>query len=145
MTCASRYPLPQVPSAIVLYRRDDGLWLAISRGDDLDDWGFVGGKGMPGEAPSQTADREFEEETGGRAFGLVLVYENAVPSGRKCFAFAAREVSLDGLKVSREGTVAWRTTAELVAPSCTYAAYNQAAIAAYEAWARAIKEAGRGG
>lgn len=127
-------PLPLVPCAIVMHRDPhSGLWLAISRGADLSNWGFLGGKMEDGEAPMQAAIREFWEETrGGEAFDLVRVYSDDVPSGRRCHAFASTHVRLpDVLPSTREGTVAWRPEADLIASTSTYAVYNRAAFAAY--------------
>lgn len=129
------YPLPLTPCAIVMHRDPHtGLWLAISRHADLSDWGFPGGKMEDGEAPLQAARREFEEEVGGEVFDLVLVYSDDVPSGRRCHAFASTHVRLpEALPSTREGTVAWRPEADLIAETSTYAVYNRAALAAYHA------------
>lgn len=125
-----------VPCAILMHRDPyTGLWLAISRGADLSDWGFPGGKVEDGESPIQAALREFWEETrGGEAFDLVPIYSDDVPSGRRCYAFASAHVRLpDVLPSTREGTVAWRPEVDLIAPTSTYAVYNRAAFAAYHA------------
>lgn len=127
------YPLPLVPCAILMHRDPTtGLWLAISRGSDLADWGFPGGKTEGDEMPPETAIRECREETLVEAFDLEFVYVDAVPSGRRCYAFASMRVRLPKtLPASREGTVAWRPESDLVASTSSYAAYNRAAFSAY--------------
>jgi ADP-ribose pyrophosphatase YjhB (NUDIX family) len=128
------YPL--CPCAIVMHRDvQSGLWLSISRIENPDDCGFIGGKLEGGETPEQGARREFKEETmGGLVVGnLILVYVDAVPSGRQCFAFAALEVTLpDRLPTTREGSVQWRPEHCLTAPSSTYASYNEEALTAFK-------------
>ena len=59
--------MPEAASSAILIR--DGKILLIRRRNppSLDMYAFPGGRAEPGEAPDQTALREFEEETGIRA------------------------------------------------------------------------------
>src|SRR5258708_12254207 len=54
---------------------ENGLILAVSRKNNIDDWGLIGGKCKSGESFEDAAIRELFEETGLRAHDLHFVYQ----------------------------------------------------------------------
>lgn len=114
----------QRQAALVLLSNPEGRVLAISRGDDVWDWGFPGGTAEPGidQGIADTAFRELQEETGVVAAELrVLVREQC--GTHFVTIFEAREIAV-WPKVLRsdpfEGYVAWVKPQTLVAPTCRY-------------------------
>ena len=62
-----------------LLMNDDGLVLALSRGEDLDAWGMPGGKVEPNESLDMALVRETYEESGYVVANPLAVYTAFVP------------------------------------------------------------------
>ena len=62
-------------AACVLFWRDDGRILAVSRPDDPNAFALPGGGVDEGEAPIEAATRELKEETGLEGSGLREVFQ----------------------------------------------------------------------
>lgn len=111
-------------AALVLLIDPDGRVLAISRGDDVWDWGFPGGtaENHLDCTIADTAFRELEEETGVVAGELSLLHR--APSGTHCVTTFVAEVVDEWPAVLRsepfEGYVAWVKPDVLVATTCRY-------------------------
>lgn len=111
-------------AALVLLPHSDGRILAISREDDVWDWGFPGGTAEPGVdcTIADTAFRELEEETGVIARELELLHRE--PSGTHLVTtFLAVEIeSWPDVLRSRpfEGYVNFVDPMTLVASTCRY-------------------------
>ena len=61
--------------ALVVLINDDGEVLAVSRKDNHEDFGLVGGKCDEGESPMDAAVREAKEETGLDVTNLRCIYQ----------------------------------------------------------------------
>lgn len=105
-----------------------GRILAISRGDDLLDWGLVGGKVETLETFEDAIIREAEEEAGCRLVkGHLYPVYTGIARTRMTTTFlsTAFGVPRDGeLPRTREGQVAWKLPSDLCTPKCSYIAYN---------------------
>lgn len=118
-------------AALVIVTRGDGQVLAISRGDNLDDWGLPGGTADPeDQSLAHTAARELHEETGVVATELALV-DGRVVGTHFVATFFAEEVEgwPDVLRsVPFEGYVNFVDPETLVAPTCRYREYAQTVL-----------------
>jgi 8-oxo-dGTP pyrophosphatase MutT (NUDIX family) len=111
-------------AALVLVVDPDGRVLAISRGDDVWDWGLPGGNS---EADldctiADTAFRELEEETGVVAGELSFLYR--APSYTCCVTTFVAEIIDEWPEILRsepfEGYVGWVEPEVLVARTSRY-------------------------
>jgi 8-oxo-dGTP pyrophosphatase MutT (NUDIX family) len=111
-------------AALVLLVHSDGQVLAISRGDDVWDWGIPGGHAEPDLdcTIEDTAFRELEEETGVVAGELSFLYRT--PSDSRCVTTFMVEIVDEWPEVLRsepfEGYVAWVEPEVLLAPTSQY-------------------------
>ncbi|SRR5258708_11621277 len=105
---------------------ENGLILAVSRKNNIDDWGLIGGKCKSGESFEDAAIRELFEETGLRAHDLHFVYQRNdgdfmvktfVPEKYYGGILTDEELAKNG-----EGHVAWITAGKLI--SGTFGNYN---------------------
>ena len=135
-------------AACVVVQRIDGLWLLVSRGGDLEQWGLPGGKGEAGETAVQAAVRELQEETGLELSPDELEPVFAKPEGgRMSTAFLCRRRLPPNVvaecKYSNEGHVRWAPKEQSV--QGPFAAYNEALIATLFATGRLDAEQQLGG
>lgn len=82
--------------ACVFVMNDDGLILGITRKNEPDKWGIVGGKVEMGEAPLEAALRELKEETGLEVrpdARITLIYQDE----HKGYLTAAYDVKIQDL------------------------------------------------
>lgn len=111
---------------ILMFNPDgSGRVLAISRGEDLDDWGLVGGKVEPNEALTAAIRREVMEEAN-IAVGDVVPVFAAIARTRFTTTFApgATFALPPQLPHTREGKVAWKAPWMLCRASSSYHRYN---------------------
>jgi 8-oxo-dGTP pyrophosphatase MutT (NUDIX family) len=105
-----------------------GRVLSISRGDDLDDWGLIGGKAKPGESLREAIVREAKEEARvsfNRRFALPVYTAIGRTRMTTTFLVMVFQGPLEAeLPKTREGTVAFKSPSVLCRPSCTYRRYN---------------------
>lgn len=114
--------------------------LSISRGDDLKDWGLVGGKVEPGESMEKCLMREVQEEAGVIVSLMVPVYTGMART-RITTTFLALEATLpEKMYVTREGTVAWKQLLEVMADDCTYRDYNLRMFKHMGLWPAAVPQ-----
>ncbi len=101
--------------------------LAISRGDDLNDWGLVGGKVEAEECLADALVRETWEESQVRMYvGMLMPVYTGIAKTRLTTTFLASESTLPTeLPHTREGKVKWLTPHHLVGLNCTYHEYNR--------------------
>ena len=113
-------------SATVFILRDDGHVLAVSRGEDVTDWGMPGGFLERGETPAEGAARELAEETGllVSPFDLRPIYEQG---GCTTFALAGPVTVLRRpmSSVPFEGHVAWVPLETIASPRATFGRTNR--------------------
>lgn len=93
-------------ASIVVIKNKDGKLLAVSRGNDLHNWGFAGGKLELGESFEDAAKREVYEETGLRIYDLKKIDEPIVYKDTLVAAFMADKY-YGKLKPSKEGEPKW--------------------------------------
>lgn len=114
---------------LAFHSNGSGRVLSISRGDDLNDWGLVGGKVEVGETFEEAIIREAVEEA-----SCHLVEHHfypiftAIGRTRLTTTFLATVFGLPPdpeLPHTREGQVAWKFPYELCTSTATYRAYNR--------------------
>lgn len=100
-----------LPKAAFCLVTKNGRYLAVSRGDNLNDMNLPGGMVNLGEDPIEAAKRELFEETGLKALELFPLYSK-VSRGKLVSVF--RVTKFDGnLRGSSEGTPDWVDREEL--------------------------------
>lgn len=110
-------------AAVVLVRRKDGSVLAVSNGDDMEDWNLPGGNRELGDrTAAATARRELQEETGLIARRLHPI-ASWMSKGGRVVAFEAESVR-GSLRSSEEGKAAWVAPDLVIAPTSTYHKHN---------------------
>jgi len=116
-------------AAVILVRNRDGSVLAVSQGDDMDDWNLPGGNRELGDrTPAATARRELLEETGLVARRLRPLASWDSGAGR-VVAFEAEGVR-GQLRSSDEGKAAWVAPDLVVAPTSSYHRHNKVLLGA---------------
>lgn len=119
-------------AALVMLVHPDGRVLAISRGDDVWDWGLPGGNAESHLdcTIADTAFRELEEETGVVAGELSLLYR--ATSGTRCVTTFVADIVDEWPAILRsepfEGYVAWVDPDVLVAPTSRYRNHARMAL-----------------
>lgn len=111
---------------LLAFKPGTPVLLSISRGDDLNDWGLIGGKVEPGETLLDALVREAAEEA-----DLHLRHDclhpvfTSLARTRLTTTFVVTEWQPPPkFLTTREGTVAWKQLWELCEPGCTYRDYN---------------------
>jgi len=109
-------------AAGVLIINNDGKVLAVSRGEDLNDFGLPCGKANPEETWEEAAARECFEETGLRVYGLKEIFT------REDGEFVVKTFSVERyfgeIISSKEGKVEWKNIEDLVSNG-SFANYNK--------------------
>jgi 8-oxo-dGTP pyrophosphatase MutT (NUDIX family) len=105
--------------AVLLF--DQGMILGVSRRDNPNDFGLVGGKLDDGETFEAAAIRETKEETGLDIFGLHKVFER-MDDDFMVVTFAAQWKGRISPPASETGVVKWVTWDEL--KSGSFGKYN---------------------
>lgn len=127
-------------AAVMLIINKEGLILAISRREDPEKFGLIGGKVEDNETAINAAIRETLEETGVKVYDCELIYTRVEPKHTNdghdfnTHCFVAK--SWDDSKLfqsSEEGIVKWLTIAELTSPiTGAFPHYNAETIAAFK-------------
>jgi 8-oxo-dGTP pyrophosphatase MutT (NUDIX family) len=123
-------------AAVVLIIKDN-LILGVSRKDNPDKFGLIGGKREPWETLAQTAYREVKEETGILIKACQPIYHRtelkSTPDGEDFEAWCYYATLWDGEPVSKEGTkVEWLTEEELTKTKAAFPDYNLNTLAAFK-------------
>jgi len=95
-------------SVTALIFNSEGLVLAVSRKNDSNDFGLIGGKVDQGEWPEQAIIREVKEETGLNVIDMEQVYDRVdAPGGEKvCRCFLIKSFSGE-ISTKEAGVVKW--------------------------------------
>ena len=113
---------------LLLFRSDAPYTqiLSISRGDNINDWGLVGGKVEHEEELATALVRETREESHVHMFaGLLIPVYTGLAQTRLTTTFLAPQFTLpEKFPHTREGKVKWLTPHHLVGRNCTYHEYN---------------------
>jgi len=117
-------------AACTLVRRpSDGHILAITRGEDVRDWGLPGGRAERFERFADTAARELTEETGvriSRGSRLVPVWIRETDGSQTAIFEVDGSVIIPSKLESNpfEGYVDWLPPEEMCRPTCTFGAFQ---------------------
>ena len=128
------------PRAVCCIIEKDGLYLAVSRRNDITQWGFPGGKVEEGESSIHAIQRELEEEIdsyfGSRKLEPIFVdkCEGDVEYWVTTYLFTGEFTSKIEYLYTEEGlTIAWKTQRELCSTfRSPFAKYNYKAFAALD-------------
>lgn len=116
--------------AVVALIIKDGLILTISRRNNPNKFGLIGGKVDDGETTEEALFREVKEETSLEIQDTVLVYQRVEPrddeNGMDFYSrtFYVKNWTGDP-KSSDEGQVVWRTLADLIGENSAFKEYNK--------------------
>lgn len=129
---------PKVALALIINK--DGQVLAVSRKNDLHDFGFPGGKAEPNETPEDTLRREVYEETGLHVVNPRYLTEQTDENGYVCRLFVCDyhaannyfEPYLWPTKKNETGRVQWMDWPEFVRMSKSHPGYNKDAYELYK-------------
>lgn len=116
-------PRPRNSVALVM---QDGLVLAVSRKDDLGDFGIPGGKLDPGETPEEALVRELLEETGIVAREFEWCFQRIDHTDNQiAWCYRVSKWSGQPRRTAERGLVEWMQPSELVKPRHRFSGYNQ--------------------
>jgi 8-oxo-dGTP diphosphatase len=114
-------------SVVAYIERADGAILCVSRKNDHESFGLVGGKIDPGESPEAAIRREAREETGIELGELSLIFDGPdAPNqgGKRCLCY--RVLTWSGTPGDREGAITrWLPPEVLVSQRSTFSFFNR--------------------
>jgi 8-oxo-dGTP diphosphatase len=111
-----------IEAVCVCVKNKDGLYLSISRKDNHDLIGFVGGKIDPNETPLDAIIRESYEECGLELINIVYLDKTFDDTGILVHFFKA-DISNEPVQKEGEGIIYWVTKEDLINKS-PYKEYN---------------------
>jgi 8-oxo-dGTP pyrophosphatase MutT (NUDIX family) len=123
--------------AAVMLIIKDGLILGVSRKDQLDKFGLIGGKCESNETPLDAAKRETFEEVGITVSACQPIYHRVEPKstedGEDFVAYCYYASVWQGEPISKEGTaVSWLTEEELTKTKAAFPDYNINTLTAFK-------------
>lgn len=102
-------------------------FISISRKDNKEDFGLIGGKVEPRETPREAIIRETEEETGLKGLHPQLI-DKRVYEGNLLYCYVFLQIkNMEDLVLgdSPEGTIAIKTKEELMDSKHSFSDYNK--------------------
>lgn len=114
--------------AVCALIEEGGQYLAVSRKDNPNDFGLIGGKVDPGESPEEALRREATEEAGILLKKFFLVFEDICgpgKDGKSYFVKTYKVIDWEdlGTGTDESGVVAWVTKEKLISGS--FGEYNR--------------------
>lgn len=114
--------------AVCALIENKGLYLAVSRKDNPDDFGLIGGKIDPGEGPSEALRREAIEEAGILLKSYTLVFESVCGPGKDGISYLVKTYKVTdwedlGIGTNESGVVSWIAKEKLLSGS--FGDYNK--------------------
>jgi 8-oxo-dGTP pyrophosphatase MutT (NUDIX family) len=103
----------RLKSSIVILENDKGEILGVSRKDNSEDFGLIGGSLEEGETPEQCIIRESLEEADVDILDLKLIYEGNDSIDSYCYVFTGKCLNQPSQQEG-EGILKWCTWDELI-------------------------------
>lgn len=119
-------PTKKAAGALIL--NEDSEVLAISRKDDTENFGIIGGKADRGETPLQAMLRELEEEAAVIAleYDEEPIYVEVDEQGYEMHTFLVHRFKGEPREREHRGAVlAWLPPTRLLTPNCSFRNYNR--------------------
>jgi len=118
----------EIFSVAALLIHPDGDVLSISRRDDFENIGLVGGKVDPGEMPVIALIREVREEIGVDVLekDVEAIYDRPDVPGKVCRCFRVHAWIGRPRAMERGFKVRWVSLARMLEPGGTFTEYNRA-------------------
>lgn len=116
----------------------EGKYLAISRKDNHEDFGFIGGKVEEGETTTEAVIREIQEETGLIALKVTAIDEVEYRGNLVTIFLCENIINWEDLALGAtpEGFVAFKTKEELINGNHSYVDFNRDVLTKIYLWSR---------